>query len=65
LKYLDKYPSLSNLFRERVKITPTPKEYYEDNGYYIFPKLIPDNVIDNLLEKYKAEILSSNEDFAS
>ena len=43
----------------------TPKEYYKDNGYYIFPKLIPDNVIDNLLEKYKAEILSSNEDFAS
>jgi phytanoyl-CoA hydroxylase len=42
---------------------PTPEEYYEDNGYYIFSKLIPDNLIDNILEKYKAEILSSNDYF--
>jgi phytanoyl-CoA hydroxylase len=41
----------------------TPKEYYEENGYYVFPKLVPDNLIDNLLEKYKAEILSSKDYF--
>ena len=35
----------------------TPKDYYDENGYYIFEKLIPDSLINQLLEIYTSDIL--------
>ena len=40
-----------------------PKEYYEENGYYIFKNLIPEALIDKLLEIYSREILVSKDPF--
>ncbi len=37
----------------------SPKEYYEANGYYIFQNLVPESMIDKLLEIYNSEILPS------
>ncbi|MBW4651337.1 MAG: phytanoyl-CoA dioxygenase family protein [Kastovskya adunca ATA6-11-RM4] len=41
----------------------TPQKYYDANGYYIFRKLIPDTLIDQLMERYQAEILPSDNYF--
>lgn len=41
----------------------TPKEYYDANGYYIFRKLIPEQLIDKLLETYNRDILASSNPF--
>lgn len=35
----------------------TSKEFYEKNGYYIFQKIIPEPLIDKLLEQYNSDIL--------
>lgn len=35
-----------------------PKEYYDTNGYYVFKKLISQELIDNIFAKYQADILS-------
>ncbi|MDE5124138.1 MAG: phytanoyl-CoA dioxygenase family protein [Trichodesmium sp. St19_bin1] len=40
-----------------------PKEYYDTNGYYVFKKLISQELIDNILAKYQADILSSKKHF--
>ncbi|AFZ19332.1 phytanoyl-CoA dioxygenase family protein [Allocoleopsis franciscana] len=40
-----------------------PKEYYDENGYYIFQKLIPESLIDQLLDIYKSQVLNSNSYF--
>lgn len=39
------------------------KQYYDENGYYIFRKLIPGYLIDKLLEEYKTNILPSKAPF--
>jgi phytanoyl-CoA hydroxylase len=41
----------------------TPKDFYEANGYYIFQKLIPDYLIDKVLETYQSDILQSKNYF--
>lgn len=41
----------------------TPKEYYKENGYYVFQQLIPHNLIDNLLKQYSQDILPSKTPF--
>lgn len=41
----------------------TPKEYYEANGFYIYRKLIPEDLIEKLQELYKSDILTSNKPF--
>lgn len=46
-----------------VQLMNTPKDYYDGNGYYIFQKLVPEHLIDKLLEIYNSEILSSNNYF--
>lgn len=46
-----------------IHVTNVPKDYYEENGYYIFEKLIPEPLIDKLLELYESEILTSNDYF--
>jgi phytanoyl-CoA hydroxylase len=40
-----------------------PKEYYDENGYYIFHGLIPESLVDNLLEIYESQILPSKNHF--
>jgi phytanoyl-CoA hydroxylase len=45
-----------------TKVGP-PKDYYQEQGYYIFKKLIPDDLIDNLIEEYKSRIVSSKAPF--
>ena len=40
-----------------------PKSYYQERGYYIFRQLIPDELIDNLLEEYNSKILPSQDYF--
>lgn len=40
-----------------------PKEYYDENGYYIFQGLIPESLVDNLLEIYESQILPSKNHF--
>ena len=39
------------------------KEFYDENGYYIFSKIVPESLIDNLLELYKSNILNSDNYF--
>lgn len=39
------------------------KEYYDTNGYYVFKKLITEELIDNILAKYRANILLSKKTF--
>ncbi len=41
----------------------TPKEYYQENGYYVFQQLIPHDLIDQLLEQYSCDILLSKKPF--
>lgn len=41
----------------------TPQKFYEENGYYIFKKLIHESLIDSLLEIYRSEILFSHNYF--
>ncbi len=46
-----------------VQLLNAPKDYYAENGYYIFQKLIPDSLIDTLLNIYNSEILPSKNYF--
>jgi phytanoyl-CoA hydroxylase len=39
------------------------KDYYDEKGYYIFEKLIPEDLIDKLLTRYRKEILNSDNYF--
>lgn len=41
----------------------TPKEYYDANGYYVFRNIIPESLINQLLEQYKTQILPSKKPF--
>ena len=45
------------------QIMQNPKEYYDANGYYVFKKLIPEELIDNILAQYQADILLSKQPF--
>jgi len=40
-----------------------PRDYYQANGYYIFRNLIPQNIIDNLLNEYASKVITSNSPF--
>jgi len=46
-----------------MAMTNNPREFYEANGYYVFPKLIPEQLIENILEEYKLNILPSPKPF--
>jgi phytanoyl-CoA hydroxylase len=48
---------------KRLTLINPPKECYDQDGYYIFEKLVPDQLIDNLLNLYKSEILDSKSHF--
>lgn len=39
------------------------QEYYEANGYYVWPGLIPGGMVDNLVARYQSEILPSKQAF--
>jgi phytanoyl-CoA hydroxylase len=39
------------------------KQYYDDHGYVIVPKAIPEPLVDTLLDRYKADILNSKAKF--
>jgi phytanoyl-CoA hydroxylase len=41
----------------------TAKEYYEENGYYICRNVIPTDLIDKLVERYKQDIVSTKYPF--
>jgi phytanoyl-CoA hydroxylase len=40
-----------------------PKEFYDENGFYIFQKLVPGNLIDKILDIYNSEIIESSNYF--
>jgi len=40
-----------------------PKQYYDEHGYYIFRNLVPAELIDDCLEKYRQDILPSGKRF--
>lgn len=40
-----------------------PKEFYDENGFYIFQKLVPENLIDKFLDIYNSEIIESSNYF--
>jgi phytanoyl-CoA hydroxylase len=40
-----------------------PKEFYEENGFYIFQKLVPEDLIDKILDVYNTKILESSNYF--
>ena len=48
---------------KEIKDCQLEQNYYQNNGYYIFRQLIPHDLIDNLLDKYKSDILSSQDYF--
>lgn len=48
---------------EVLALVNNPKQYYDENGYYIFRQLIPGYLIDKLLEEYKTNILPSKAPF--
>jgi phytanoyl-CoA hydroxylase len=39
------------------------KELYDENGFYIFQKLVPENLIDKILDIYNSEIIESSNYF--
>lgn len=46
-----------------ITTVESPSDYYQAQGYYIFKKLIPDDLVDNLLAEYKSKIVSSKDQF--
>lgn len=46
-----------------ITTVESPSDYYQAQGYYIFKKLIPDDLVDNLLAEYKSKIISSKDQF--
>src|SRR6476469_2501450 len=48
---------------EVLALVNNSKQYYDENGYYIFRKLIPSYLIDKLVEEYKTNILPSKSPF--
>lgn len=45
------------------KTMTDPKIYYNEQGYYIFRQLVPNDLIDNILAEYHQNILSSSDYF--
>jgi len=39
------------------------KELYDENGFYIFQKIVPENLIDKILDIYNSEIIESSNYF--
>lgn len=40
-----------------------PKEFYDENGFYIFQKLVPEDLIEKILDIYNSKILESSNYF--